>query len=206
MFRRSSLRCIVLLAVVLILVHPLIAQRDAASVEGRVVDSSGAVIANASVAVMNTATNFTYRVQSDASGAWSVSPVNIGTYRITITASGFKQAVVGPVTLDVQQRQRADVTLQLGQVSESVQISAAAPLLQTDSSETGQLIDSRAMVGFPLNGRNPVQLAQLSVGVTTSEPGARDSAATALAPAARVRSITTSCSTASTTTPTSPTC
>lgn len=175
MFKVSDLRHLILLALLFVCAYPLAAQRDAASLEGRVVDSSGAVIASASIVAVNTATNFSYRVQSDATGAWSISPVRIGTYKITISAAGFQQVIVGPVTLDVQQRQRADVTLQAGQVNESIVISASAPLLQTDSSETGQVIDSRAMVGFPLNGRNPVQLAQLSVGVTTSEPGARDS-------------------------------
>ena len=166
---------ILCLAFLMAFCYPLAAQRDAASLEGRVVDSSGATVPNASVSAVNAATNFIYHVQSDSSGAWSISPVRIGTYKITISASGFKQAVVGPITLDVQQRQRADVTLELGAVSEQVVVQATTPLLQTDSSETGQVIDSVSMVSFPLNGRNPVQLAQLSVGVTTSEPGARDS-------------------------------
>ena len=184
----------------------LFAQRDAASLEGRVVDSSGAVVANASVAAVNTATNFTYHAQSDESGSWSISPVRIGTYTLTISAPGFKQSVVGPITLDVQQRQRADVTLQLGAVSEKVVVEGAAPLLETDSSETGQVIDSVSMVGFPLNGRNPVQLAQLSVGVTTSEPGARDSGGFGFSASGSRSSTTTSCSMESTTTPTCPTC
>jgi hypothetical protein len=76
----------------------------------------------------------------------------------------------------VQQRQRANVTLQLGDVSERIEVQGSSPFIQTDSSETGQVIDSVSMVGFPLNGRNPVQLAPLSVGVTTNEPGdSRDS-------------------------------
>ncbi len=165
----------VCLAFLLAFSFPLAAQRDAASLEGRVVDSSGAMVPNASVAAVNTATNFTYHVQSDASGAWSISPVRIGTYKITISASGFKQSVIGPITLDVQQRQRADVALELGAVNEQVVVQGTTPLLETDTSESGQVIDSQSMVGFPLNGRNPVQLAQLSVGVTASEPGARDS-------------------------------
>jgi hypothetical protein len=155
--------------------YPLAAQRDAASIEGRIVDMSGATIANASVAAVNVDTNFTYHAQSDASGDWVISPVRIGTYKVTISASGFKQTVAGPITLDVQQRQRVDATLQLGAINQQVEVSDAAPQLQTDSSESGQVIDSQSMVGFPLNGRNPVQLAQLTVGVTVSEPGARDS-------------------------------
>jgi hypothetical protein len=154
---------------------PLVAQRDAASLEGRVVDSSSAVVAGAQVTATNTATNFRYQTQSDSSGAWVISPVRIGSYKVSITAQGFKEAVAGPITLDVQQRQRVDVTLELGDVHERVEVRDSAPLLETDSSETGQVVDSASMIAFPLNGRNPVQLAQLTVGVTTSEPGARDS-------------------------------
>src|ERR1700678_2349001 len=76
--------------------YPLAAQRDAASIEGRIVDMSGATIANASVAAVNVDTNFTYHAQSDASGDWVISPVRIGTYKVTISASGFKQTVAGP--------------------------------------------------------------------------------------------------------------
>jgi hypothetical protein len=154
---------------------PVFAQRDAASLEGRVVDLSGALVANATVTATNTATNLQYKAHSDSSGAWVISPVRIGTYKVSITAQGFKEAVAGPITLDVQQRQRVDASLEVGDVHEHVEVSDSAPLLQTDSSESGQVINSESMVAFPLNGRNPVQLAQLTVGVTTSEPGARDS-------------------------------
>jgi outer membrane receptor protein involved in Fe transport len=150
------------------------AQKDAASIEGRVVDTSGAAVASASVTATNVDTSLTYRAQSSAGGEWAISPVRIGTYRIQISARGFKAAVEGPLTLDVQQRQRIDVTLQPGAVTESVEVQGVSPLIQTDSSELGQVVDSKTMVAIPLNGRNPVQLAQLTVGVTVSEPGARD--------------------------------
>ena len=150
------------------------AQKDAASIEGRVVDTSGAAVAAASVTATNVDTSLTYRAQSSAGGEWAISPVRIGTYRIQISARGFKAAVEGPLTLDVQQRQRIDVTLQPGAVTESVEVQGVSPLIQTDSSELGQVVDSKTMVAIPLNGRNPVQLAQLTVGVTVSEPGARD--------------------------------
>ena len=151
------------------------AQKDAASLEGRVSDTSGAVIPKASVTVTNIDTNLAYHAQSDANGGWAISPVKIGTYRVLITAPGFKTASEGPLTLDVQQRQRVDVTLEPGQVSENVEVQGTSPLIQTDSSELGQVVDNKTMVSIPLNGRNPVQLAQLTVGVTVSEPGARDS-------------------------------
>jgi hypothetical protein len=168
-----------LLFVVFILttVLSLHAQRDTASLEGRAVDSGGAVVPLASVDAVNLDTNFDYHTVSDSAGQWTISPVRIGRYRVTVTAPGFKAAVVGPITLDVQQRQRVDLTLVPGSVSQSVEVRSNSPLIQTDSSEVGQVVDNKTMVGLPLNGRNPVQLAQLTVGVTTNEPGARTTAA-----------------------------
>ena len=75
MFLRLGYRRFACLALLASSLTPLLAQRDAASLEGRIVDSSGAVVANAAVVAVNTATNFAYRVQSDATGAWSISPV-----------------------------------------------------------------------------------------------------------------------------------
>jgi hypothetical protein len=155
----------------------LMAQRDTASLEGHAVDATGAVVPSATVTAVDLATNFSYHALSDASGQWVISPVRIGTYQVTITANGFKQSVIGPVTLDVQQRQRVDVTLQPGEVNQRVEVSVSSPLIETDTSELGQVINNRTMVSLPLNGRNPVQLAQLTVGVTTNEPGARTTAA-----------------------------
>jgi outer membrane receptor protein involved in Fe transport len=170
--KRSLLCCIGIVS--LFCSAPLMAQKDAASLEGRVVDSRGAVVSGAAVTVVNVDTSLTYKAQSNANGEWAISPVRIGTYRIQITATGFKSSIEGPLTLDVQQRQRVDVALEPGAVSENVVVNATSPLIQTDSSELGQVVDSQTMVGIPLNGRNPVQLAQLTVGVTVSEPGARD--------------------------------
>jgi outer membrane receptor protein involved in Fe transport len=82
--------------------------------------------------------------------------------------------VAGPFILSVQQRQQIDLTLQAGAVSTVIEVTDTAPVLETATSERSQLVDSRTMRTLPLNGRNPVQLAQLSAGVTVSEPGARD--------------------------------
>ncbi len=172
MTKRTLLCCIGIAS--LFLPVSLMAQKDAASLEGRVVDGRGAVVAQASVTAINVDTSLTYRAESNSNGEWAISPVRIGSYRIQITAKGFKSSIEGPLTLDVQQRQRVDVTLEPGEVTENVEVRATSPLIQTDSSELGQVVDSQTMVGIPLNGRNPVQLAQLTVGVTVSEPGARD--------------------------------
>lgn len=167
----------VAMAIVLFSSSLLIAQIDTASLLGRAVDSSGAVIPSAAVTAKNLATNFVYHTQSGSQGQWAISPVRIGVYQVTIVAKGFKKTVIGPITLNVQQSQRVDVTLQPGEVSQQVEVSGSSPLIQTDTSELGQVINHRMMVGLPLNGRNPVQLAQLTVGVVPNEPGSRTTAA-----------------------------
>ena len=150
------------------------AQIDTATVAGRVIDKTGAVVGAAEVTVTSTETNFVYRAKSAANGEWTISPVHIGTYKLTVAAPGFNEALAGPFTLSVQQRQQIDLVLQTGAVSSVVEVVDSAPVLETATSERSQLIDSRTMETLPLNGRNPVQLAQLSAGVTVSEPGARD--------------------------------
>jgi Carboxypeptidase regulatory-like domain/TonB-dependent Receptor Plug Domain len=150
------------------------AQIDTATVAGRIIDRSGATVPDADVTVTNTETNFVYKTKSATNGEWTISPVHIGTYQLVVTASGFSRSVAGPFTLSVQQRQQIDLTLQAGAVSSTVEVVDSAPVLETATSERSQLIDSRTMQTLPLNGRNPVQLAQLTAGVTASEPGARD--------------------------------
>ncbi len=150
------------------------AQIDTATVAGRVVDRTGATIPRAQITVTNTGTNFAYHATSNDNGEWTISPVHIGVYQLSVRAEGFSQAVAGPFTLSVQQRQQIDVSLQTGAVTSTVEVTDSAPVLETATSERSQLIDSRTMQTLPLNGRNPVQLAQLTAGVTVSEPGSRD--------------------------------
>ncbi len=150
------------------------AQIDTATVAGRVVDATGATVPQAAITVTNTGTDFTYHATTNNNGEWTISPVHIGVYRLEVTAQGFSRAEAGPFTLSVQQRQQIDLSLQTGTVTSAVEVTTEAPVLETANSDRSQLIDSRTMVTLPLNGRNPVQLAQLSAGVTVSEPGSRD--------------------------------
>ena len=165
-------RCFALL--LLFIPTLLLAQKDTASLTGQVLDSAGAAVSSAEIEAVNLDTNYTYHAHASATGEWTISPVRIGNYRVSVVANGFKKAEVGPMTLNVQQRQRVDVGLQLGAVSQTVEVQETAPLLESDNSERSQLVDSRTMQTLALNGRNPVQLAQLTAGVTVSEPGARD--------------------------------
>ncbi len=165
-------RCLTLLA--LLLPTFLLAQKDTASITGQVLDSAGAAVPAAGVDAVNLDTNYTYHAQANATGEWTISPVRIGSYKVQVTATGFKKAEVGPVSLNVQQRQRVDVALQPGEVTQTVLVKETTPLLESDNSERSQLIDSRTLQTLALNGRNAVALAQLTAGVTVSEPGARD--------------------------------
>jgi hypothetical protein len=153
---------------------PLVAQKDAGSIVGTIVDASQASVPGAEVRAVNLDTNYTYHATTDTAGQYSISPVRIGRYHIEVTAKGFKTVVSEPIQLDVQQRARVDLTLTPGAVQETIEVRAVAPLLETETAERGQVITSRAMAYLPLNGRNAVQLAQLTPGVTFSEPGARD--------------------------------
>ena len=172
------MRCIVptrwLALLVMLSPTLLLAQKDTASITGQVLDIAGAAVPTATVDAVNLETNYTYHAKVSGTGEWTISPVRIGTYRVDVTASGFKKAELGPIVLNVQQRQRLDVALQPGAVSQTVEVQQTAPLLESENSERSELIDSRTMQTLALNGRNPVALAQLTPGVTISEPGARD--------------------------------
>ena len=168
---RSSV-CLAILCVALSL--PAWAQKDAGGIVGTVKDATGAVLAKAKVTVADVDRGTHLETETNDSGEYVASPLRVGRYTVTVEHSGFKRAVTVPVSLDVQQRIALDVTLQVGQISESVEVTGAAPLLETETSELGQVVDNKRVANLPLNGRNFAQLALLTAGTAPSEPGARD--------------------------------
>jgi hypothetical protein len=156
------------------LAKPAWAQKDTGSIIGTVKDPSGALIANAKVTITDVEHGQTFTTTTDTQGEFVASPLRVGRYTVTVQQTGFKRAVSSPVDLDVQQRVAVNVVLQVGQITESVAVSGAAPLLETETSELGQVIDSQRVANLPLNGRNFAQLALLTAGTAPSEPGARD--------------------------------
>jgi len=153
---------------------PAVAQKDTGSIVGTVKDPSGAVVANAKVIITDVEHGQTSPTATNAEGEFVVSPLRVGRYTVTVEHPGFKKAVSDPVDLDVQQRVAVNVVLQVGQISESVVVSTTTPLLETETSELGQVVDSQRVANLPLNGRNFAQLALLTAGTAPSEPGARD--------------------------------
>jgi hypothetical protein len=171
-FRKSRLR-LVLMAAALFTSITAAAQKDAGGIAGVVRDASKAVVAGAKVTVTDVDRGIAVVTTTDAQGEYSASPLKIGRYEVTIEKAGFKKAMAGPVTVDVQERPAVDVILQVGSISESMTVTSMNPQLETQTSDLGQVVDSHTMNALPLNGRNYAQLALLGTGVAAAEPGSR---------------------------------
>ncbi len=141
------------------------AQFETASVLGYVRDSSGAVISNAAVSLINQETKAQVTAQTNAQGSYEFTDVKIGQYTVTATSNGFGSSTTAPFTVTVNARQRVDVALKVGSNTETVTVDAAAALLETDSSERGQVISTREVENLPLNGRAYADLTALVPGV-----------------------------------------
>jgi hypothetical protein len=131
---------------------------------GTVTDPSNAVVPNVTVEAKNTATNESRTFVTDESGNFRFTALPSGTYVVSATGSGFRTATAQDVVLRVNTQVRVDIVMQLGTVSESVEISAAAQQLQTDTAALGTVIDNRTMLELPLNARNFFDLAALTPG------------------------------------------
>jgi len=171
---RSSLLIVSSVFLLITLAVPAWAQKDAGSIVGTVKDPSGAIVANAKVTITDVEHGQTSSTTTNAEGEFVVSPLRVGTYTVTVQQTGFKKAISDPIRLDIQQRIVVNIVLQVGQITESVVVSGATPLLETETSELGQVVDSQRVANLPLNGRNFAQLALLTAGTAPSEPGARD--------------------------------
>ncbi len=169
-----TLFCVLSLSLLVMWTTSSWAQKDTGSIVGTVKDPSGAVVPNANVTVNDVEHGQTFNMKTNTEGEFVASPLRVGRYTVTVEQAGFKKAVSVPVDLDVQQRAVLNIVLQVGKISESVVVSSEAPLLETETSELGQVVDSQRVANLPLNGRNFAQLALLAAGTAPSEPGARD--------------------------------
>src|SRR6201996_3569014 len=141
------------------------AQFETATVLGYVHDSSGAVVQDASVTLLNQGKQNQVTVKTNGQGAFEFTDVALGQYAITAQAPGFSTTTTAPFTVQVNAHQRVDVVLKNGAVTEVVNVSGAAQLLETDNSERGQVIATREVENLPLNGRAYADLAALVPGV-----------------------------------------
>jgi hypothetical protein len=170
----ARLRIILLTLLVLAFAGSTWAQKDTGTIVGTVKDPTGAVVLGAKVTVTDVDRGQTFNTSTNDAGEFVAGPLRIGRYTVTVEHPGFKKAVSVEVSLDVQQRIAVNIALEIGQVGEQVVVSGAAPLLETETSGLGQVVDNKRVVNLPLNGRNFAQLALLTAGTAPSEPGARD--------------------------------
>src|SRR5215475_5463265 len=149
---------------------PLSAQFESATLTGVVTDPAAAVVRAARITATNEATNTAQSVVSGDDGRYLFTNLRPGTYRVSVSAPGFKQEVASNIVLQVNQAARLDIQLTVGDVNEQVSVTAEAPVLETESAARGAVIDHTKMVELPLNGRDYNQLALLSPGVLAPTP------------------------------------
>ena len=147
------------------------AQLGTATISGNVTDSSGATVAAAAVVALNAANGFRRQTTSSQSGQYSLPGLTPGAYSVNVELAGFRRAALSEITLQVDQNVQINVVLEVGQVTETVEITAQAPLIDSQSAALGAVVDTQKILALPLNGRNFLQLARLVPGVTTGAEG-----------------------------------
>ena len=152
------------LAFCLFLSGTALAQVQSGRIVGNVTDPNKSVVPNASVTVTNKATNQTLSVRTNGAGDYVVTPLDPAVYSVRVSAPGFQTAVADGVVVLVGQSARADIELRIGQTNTSIEVTAAAPLLDSESGTLGHVISNNEIVNLPLNGRSFYELARLTPG------------------------------------------
>ncbi len=155
------------LALVVCVIFPafLSAQGTGGRILGRISDPTGAVLSGVKVTATNEATSVSQDAMSNDNGDFSFPNIPVGTYSLTFDLKGFKKAVRRSVALDVNQVITLNMTLQLGQNQEVVDVTAEAPLVDTTSTQLGAVVNNRSVNELPLNARDSYQFLQLQPGV-----------------------------------------
>lgn len=184
--RHSTRNCrlVVSLLLALTLIPPAtsLAQVTTGTILGTVRDNSQAVVSGAQITVTEEGKGTSQKFATDDTGNYSAPFLIPGTYTVAVEVPGFKKQVRTGVILQVDQKARVDFTLEVGEVTETIDVIAAAPIIKADSSELGEVIEERAVRELPLNGRNFAQLVYLTPGVTTGQVGENLSGASTFNP------------------------
>ena len=146
------------------------AQTPSGEISGVVTDPSGAPMPGVTITLTNQGTNAVRELQTNESGLYVMPAIQPGVYTLKATLSGFRTLERRDITVQVGSASRIPLTLEVGQLTEVVEITGGAPLLQASNSAVGTVIENRAIVELPLNGRNYLQLASLIPGATTNGP------------------------------------
>ena len=165
-----SKRLVLVLGALLCAANLASAQTITAAITGTVNDPSGSIVPNAKVVATNTGTNVSFETTSNESGLYTFPFVPTGNYNVAVSNAGFKKSVVGPFKLEVNQTARVDVRLEIGETTQTLEITDVAPVLQTESTQTGSTLSSAKLTNIPLNGRNFVSLTLLVPGAVSPNP------------------------------------
>jgi hypothetical protein len=178
----STLSLFAVLAVGLSL--PAWAQVTTGSILGTVRDNSGAAVKGAKVTITEIGKSNSVTFTTDDEGSYNAPFLIPGTYSVTVEAAGFKKAVTNNVVVQIDQKARIDFAIEVGQVTETTEVTASVTLVNTETSELGQVIEQRSVKELPLNGRNFAQLVYLVPGVTPGQVGENLSGASTFNPRA----------------------
>lgn len=144
--------------------------QDIGSIAGLVTDSSNAPIVGATVSITNRDTNAVSKAVTGSTGLYVATSLRIGTYEIAVEAPGFGRQVRGGIQLQVQDRLEVNFTLTVGDVRQTVEVTGEPPLLQTESTQLGEVVNRKSVVDLPLNGRNFTQLIVTAPGAYVPPP------------------------------------
>lgn len=147
-----------------------LAQSGTGDITGTVTDASGAAVAAATVTISNPATGFSRVIQTNEGGIYSAPALNPGLYTVKIEKQGFQSQSRSGIELQVGQAPTINFALAVGNVTEVIEVTGGAPVLETESTSVGTVIENKRIVELPLNGRNYLQLASLIPGATTNGP------------------------------------
>lgn len=153
------------------------AQAVGGTILGSIQDSSGASVPGAGVTITNSETGLSRIVATDSAGEYNAPSLPPGMYNVSAELRGFKKVSLSGIRLNVDQKARVDLKLEIGDVTESIQVQAAVPLVQSDSSEMGGTVNETQIKELPLNGRDFVQLTRMLPGVSRGVPGSNNDGA-----------------------------
>src|SRR5467141_1807924 len=174
-YRRDSVREVTFLLLLSVLcVAPAIAQSPDSTINGLVLDPSGAAIAGAQIVVVNDATGVQYTAKTNGEGIYVVPNLPSGPYRIQVSNSGFKTIIKPDIVIHVQDALAINFTLPIGAASEIVTVQGGAPLVNTENAAVSTVVDRQFAENLPMNGRSFQTLIQLTPGVVVIPSSSND--------------------------------
>ena len=157
-------------AAFLLLTQPAYPQEVSAGITGRITDASGAGIPGATVTAKDTMRGTEWPTQTNMEGIYAFPRIPVGIYELRVEMQGFKTARRPDIQLELNQRARVDIQMQVGEISSTVEVTGAAPLLNTETTIVGSVISANSIINTPLITRNYISLTLLTPGVTTTNP------------------------------------